>query len=208
MMQNISKDTHLSYLKQTITLARQSPPKPTNFCVGCVIVSYTDPTNPKILSTGYTLELPGNTHAEQCAISKLQSREGLAEDNFSGLFQRSDQVILYTSMEPCGLRLSGGKPCVERVIATRDGSSGQIGISKVVFGAKEPGTFVKDSKSCQKMDDAGIDWEYIPDLEPEILAVAKSGHAQASTAGDSSLPARGPDQPTHRLKRTMDTSME
>ena len=30
------------------------------------------------------------------------------------------------------------------------------GIQRVVFGAKEPGTFVKDSRSCKILDEAGV----------------------------------------------------
>lgn len=65
----------------------------------------------------------------------------------------------------------------------------------MIFGAKEPGTFVKDSQSCRLLTEAGVDWEYIPSLEDEILRVAMEGHEQkkteaqeheVSTKGDSS----------------------
>jgi pyrimidine deaminase RibD-like protein len=72
-MTSPSKSDHFSYLQQALDLARKSPPKPTNFCVGALIASYTLNGSSEILSTGYTLELPGNTHAEQCALSKLAS---------------------------------------------------------------------------------------------------------------------------------------
>ena len=164
------KETHLTYLRHCISLAQQSPPKPTNFRVGCVIIS-----GDTVLSTGYTLELPGNTHAEQCALSKLASDHALPEDDFSSLLTPDLNAILYTSLEPCSKRLSGNAPCVERIIATRK-QNPEGGFRKVVFGAKEPGTFVKDSKSCQLLTEAGLEFEYIADFEDEILSVAMEGH--------------------------------
>jgi len=51
-------------MRFALELAEKSPPKPTNYRVGAVVV---DAFN-NILATGYTLELPGNTHAEQCCF--------------------------------------------------------------------------------------------------------------------------------------------
>ncbi|KAK5085421.1 hypothetical protein LTS08_003115 [Lithohypha guttulata] len=169
-----SKETSLKYLSQTIDLAKKSPPKSTNFRVGCVIVSFSS-VNPAgtILSTGYTLELPGNTHAEQCALTKLADNFAITEPEIFTLLPSEAHTTLYTSLEPCNLRLSGNLPCVQRIIATRHNDSG---IQKVVFGAKEPSTFVKDSQSCKALTEAGIEWEYLPDLEEEILKVAMEGH--------------------------------
>ncbi|KAK6384861.1 uncharacterized protein PV06_08947 [Exophiala oligosperma] len=200
MSAKVPTDIHLSYLSQALDLARKSPPKPTNFRVGCVIVSYPSDDNGgsstttaagKVLSTGYTLELPGNTHAEQCALAKLAQAHGTDESHLHELDVLSaaaaDDVTLYTTLEPCGHRLSGNKACVERIIETRKekekksgGVSAGGGIRKVVFGAREPGTFVKDSKSLQRLDAEGVQWEYVPGLEEEILSVAMEGHDDAS----------------------------
>ena len=46
----------------------------------------------------------------------------------------------------------------------------------MIFGAKEPGTFVKDSQTCRLLTEAGIEWEYVPTLEDEILRIAMEGH--------------------------------
>lgn len=167
-----TRKQHVANLRTCLDLANQSPPKPTNFRVGALICSHYDPTAPKTLSTGYTLELEGNTHAEQCALEKLVTGK---EENLKNILTSEAHTILYTSLEPCSLRLSGNLPCVQRIIATREGNPSG-GIRKVVFGAREPGTFVKDSKSCQLLTEAGIDWEYFPDLEDEILGVAMEGH--------------------------------
>lgn len=172
-----SRESHVACLRKSLDLARLSPPKPSNFRVGAMLCSYSGVDaghSPNILTTGYTLELEGNTHAEQCALDKLVA--GKEQELWDVLTPEAD-TILYTSLEPCSVRLSGNLPCVQRIIATRrDDPAG--GIRKVVFGAKEPGTFVKDSKSCQLLTAAGIDWEYIPDLEEEMLGVAMEGHVK------------------------------
>lgn len=187
----LSTDDHVTYLRQALDLARKSPPKPTNFRVGAIIVS--DPleegSRPAIHSTGYTLELPGNTHAEQCAIAKLATQYRVPETQLHTILTQEMNATLYTTLEPCGKRLSGSLPCVQRIIATRNYPSGipspkysTGGIRKVIFGAKEPGTFVRNSESCRMMDEAGLQWEYIEGLQDDILQVAKEGHNPINTS--------------------------
>ena len=181
----LSTEDHLTYLQQALDLARKSPPRPTNFRVGAILLS--DPTadgsSPAVLSTGYTLELPGNTHAEQCAIAKLATQAGISETELGTILTQEMNATLYTTLEPCGKRLSGSLPCVHRIIGTRKTTTespsrqcSKAGIRKVIFGAKEPGTFVKDSESCRLMDEAGLEWEYVEGLQDQILQVAKEGH--------------------------------
>jgi pyrimidine deaminase RibD-like protein len=188
----LSPQDHLTYLRKALELARESPPRPTNFRVGAVLVS--DPLakglSPEVLATGYTLELPGNTHAEQCAIAKLAFQHAISEKELHTVLTPEVNAALYTTLEPCGKRLSGSLPCVHRIISTRDISHGgpnpknsKGGIRKVIFGAKEPGTFVKDSDSCRMMDDAGLEWEYVEGLSGEILQVARKGHTTADVKG-------------------------
>lgn len=168
---------HLHYLKLALAEAWKSPPKPSNFRVGCVIVSFEDSTSPSMISTGYTLELEGNTHAEQCALTKLATSHDVSEVDLSSVLMPRLSAVLYTTLEPCGKRLSGNTPCVQRIIGTRrDNPEG--GIRKVVFGAKEPGTFVQDSQSCRTLTEAGVEWEYVSGLDEEILTVAMEGHVE------------------------------
>ena len=213
-----STEDHLSYLRQALDLARKSPPKPTNFRVGALLVSYPDDivSSAKVLSTGYTLELEGNTHAEQCALTKLASQHSIPESQLGSVLTPEANVTLYTSLEPCGVRLSGNTPCVQRIIATRglpyqsDSAGGNAGgIRKVIFGAKEPGTFVKDSESCRMMTEAAIDWEYIPDLNDEILAVAKEGHKQETNIDNVSEEERRRQEaiPRNPKKRMMEVPL-
>lgn len=190
------------FLRLALEEARKSPPKPTNFCVGALLIS-----GDRVLSAGYTLELEGNTHAEQCALTKyLESRshaaskrtERPAGEALNIILTPDVDAVLYTTMEPCSYRLSGNQSCVSRIIATRSPDP-KSGIRKVVFGAKEPGDFVKDSQSCRMLDEAGVTWEYArdPQLETEILRVAKAGHG-------TKLEERPPDQPVNPKKRMME----
>lgn len=188
----LSTEDHLAYLRQALDLARKSPPRSTNFRVGAILVSnpLKEGSVSVILSSGYTLELPGNTHAEQCAIAKLATQNKIPEAQLNTILTQEQNAILYTTLEPCGKRLSGSLPCVHRIISTRGNFSDPStlkqntgGIRKVIFGAKEPGTFVKDSESCHLMDEAGLDWEYVEGLEHEILQVAREGHNVVDNKG-------------------------
>ena len=189
---------HKHYLAECLVLAKQSPPKPTNFRVGSLLLlrrqaKSSDTTKPsfddKIISTGYTLELPGNTHAEQSCLKKLTAKHEVFEEQVGRAIKREcdeekkkskgdAQVVLYVTMEPCGKRLSGNAPCVERIIQagrSEDGIEG-CGIDMVYFGVKEPGTFVGESQGCKMLTEAGVKWEHVAGMEDEILAVAMEGH--------------------------------
>lgn len=161
MTQNIAPGDHRAYLSYALDLARKSPPKPTNFCVGAVLVNSSDNT---ILADGYTLELPGNTHAEQCALDKF----------YKGNEQLPEGTVLYTTMEPCNFRASGNAPCVERILQTW--ASGKPGIATVYSGVREPEKFVGENQGRARLEKAGIKCVYVDGLGQEILDVATAGH--------------------------------
>ncbi|KAJ5686283.1 hypothetical protein N7536_008902 [Penicillium majusculum] len=175
---------HIPYLKQCLSLAEKSPPRPTNFRVGAVLLSRKDddPTfsDDRILSTGYTMELAGNTHAEQCCFSNYAAVHKVPDDQVGEVLpvEPGRKLIMYVTMEPCGKRLSGNAPCVQRITQTTEG--GREGIYKVYFGVKEPGTFVGESEGCRMLTEAGIEWEHVGGLEREILTVAFAGHENAA----------------------------
>ncbi|KAI5288489.1 hypothetical protein KEM54_005177 [Ascosphaera aggregata] len=227
------RELHLAYIRRCLDLARLSPPKPTNFRVGSILLQRRpksklaettkttsasisvradkdhESSSPSsscppqilavksevyddtILSTGYTLELVGNTHAEQCCLAKYRVANAPAaaaaavhndshrDESDASCF--SSQIVLYVTMEPCGKRLSGNDPCAKRIASTRSSPSEYNGISidKVYFGVKEPGTFVGQSIGCKLLDEAGVDWELVRGLEREILDVATEGHVKS-----------------------------
>ncbi|KAJ5702164.1 hypothetical protein N7488_009712 [Penicillium malachiteum] len=171
---------HTTYIRKCLDLAEKSPPRPTNFRVGALLLSRsdTDPTfsDDRILSTGYTMELAGNTHAEQCCFSNFASVHKVPEEDVGFVLpvEPGRKLIMYVTMEPCGKRLSGNAPCAQRIVKTKEG--GLAGIHKVYFGVKEPETFVGESVGCGMLSDAGIEWEHVSGLEREILQVATAGH--------------------------------
>ncbi|CAG8201756.1 unnamed protein product [Penicillium olsonii] len=170
---------HLPYLQKCLSLAEQSPPRPTNFRVGAILLSRkdNDPTfaDDRILSTGYTMELVGNTHAEQCCFSNYAAVHKVSDDEVASVLpvESGRKLIMYVTMEPCGKRLSGNAPCAQRIART---TAGHEGIHKVYFGVKEPETFVGQSEGCRMLTEAGIEWEHVGGLEREILTVAFAGH--------------------------------
>ena len=156
---------HLEYMRQALSLAQKSPPKPTNYRVGALLVNTkTD----SVLASGYTLECEGNTHAEQCCFMKLAEVHKVPEESLGEVLPA--ETVLYTTVEPCFKRLSGNIPCVERIL--RLGSA----IKTVYVGVKEPEKFVGENTGRQQLENAGIKVVLVEGMEKEILEVAMAGH--------------------------------
>lgn len=160
-----------AYMRLALAEARKSPPSASKFSVGAVLVSPS--SSPTILATGYSLELPGNTHAEQCCILKYAAHHGVPESEV-GRFLPVD-TELYTTMEPCNARLSGNRPCVDTILACQT-KDGHPAITKVFVGIKEPSTFLAINEGEAKLHSGGVQVVHVSGLEDEILAVARSGH--------------------------------
>jgi pyrimidine deaminase RibD-like protein len=145
-----------NFLRQALEEAKKCAPTETAFSVGCLIVN---PQTNQILSRGYSRELPGNTHAEENALSKLQT-----DSVDVGL-------DMYVTMEPCSERLSGKKCCVDRIL-----EGGGL-IRRVILGVLEPDIFVK-CVGVERLRERGVIVERNEDkeFEMECLEVAKRGH--------------------------------
>lgn len=167
----VAKLDHEGYMRQALELAKQSPPKPTNFRVGAILV---DEASNEVLATGFTLELPGNTHAEQCCLIKFAASKNVEEGQVTHVLPPN--TIIYTTMEPCNKRSIGNTPCVERILATRKGVNG--GIKTVYLGVTEPEKFVGENTGRTRLEAAGVVCIHVPGLEDEILEVATAGHAR------------------------------
>lgn len=164
-MSSIQPNDHRAYMEHALRLARKSPPRPTNYCVGAVIV---DQSTNAILADGYTLELEGNTHAEQCCLMKLSEKYKVPEEQLKDVLPRT--LALYTTVEPCSKRLSGNTPCAQRILRL-------AGVIDVVYvGVMEPKKFVEENTGRDALERAGVRFEHVSGLEEEILRVAKSGH--------------------------------
>ena len=158
-------DDHVGYMRYALSLARQSPPKPTNYRVGAVLL---DAKANTVLATGYTLECEGNTHAEQCCFIKLSEQYRVPVDRLADVLPMD--TVLYTTVEPCSKRLSGHLPCVERIL--RLGTA----IKTVYVGVHEPEKFVGENTGRKMLEDAGIMVVPVQGMETEILEVATAGH--------------------------------
>ncbi|PWW74100.1 hypothetical protein C7212DRAFT_76644, partial [Tuber magnatum] len=143
---------HKSLMTRALTIARKSTYIPSAFCVGAII---TTPSG-TILSTGYSRERPGNTHAEQVAIDKIISSSSVPEE-----------AVVYTTMEPCSKRLSGHKTCIDRILECS-------WIRRIYVGVTEPTDFVENSGKA-RLEAAGVGYQLVEGLEGECLEVARGG---------------------------------
>lgn len=159
-------------MEYAIEQARLSPPAPTKFCVGAVLVNV---DKNEILSTGYSMELPGdrpgdpgNTHAEQCCLIKVAEKHNISEERLAEVLPQN--TVLYTTMEPCNERLSGNRTCVDRIL-------GLGGAIKVVYvGIKEPEVFIGQNEGRKRLEDAGIPVVFVEGMQDRILKISTAGH--------------------------------
>ena len=156
-------------MEYALEQAQKSPPRSTKFCVGAVLL---DASTNTIIATGYSLELPGNTHAEQTCFLKVAEKHNLPEEKIGE--KLPENTVLYTTMEPCNKRLSGNLTCVERIL--RLGNA----IKVVYVGIKEPEKFVGENLGRARLENAGIKVEHVQDevLEKRIKETATAGHAE------------------------------
>ncbi|KAI5964198.1 RIB2 [Candida pseudojiufengensis] len=153
------------FMELAIQEAKKCGETQTQFNVGSVLV-----LNGEILSTGYSREIEGNTHAEQNALTKYFNK--------NGTYEVPPGTEIFTTMEPCSLRLSGNLPCVDRIIE-------QPNIKSVFVGVVEPDVFVKNNSSYKKLSNKNIAYIHIPGYEDECLEIAKRGHEKIEKIQES-----------------------
>jgi pyrimidine deaminase RibD-like protein len=119
-----------------------------------------------IIATGYSREIEGNTHAEECCLLKLSSecQKQLATTVSAGT--TSPPVTMYTTMEPCARRLSSRPSCTQRLLAVP-------WIQRVVVGIREPLIFVKDVDGVEQLRAAGRTVDVLHGWEEACLAPNK-----------------------------------
>ncbi|KAK6533211.1 hypothetical protein TWF281_007363 [Arthrobotrys megalospora] len=151
------------FMQMALDEAKKCTPSQTAFSVGAVLVDGTARPH-KVLATGFSRELEGNTHAEEVCFTKWKKQSQLPEIG--------PEYILYTTMEPCSERLSGKKPCVDRIIEFG-------GVSTVYVGCKEPSTFVAENTATHKLAGEGIRYLLVDGLSSECKSVATNGHSDS-----------------------------
>lgn len=165
----------MAFIRLAISEAEKCEPTPTAFCVGCVLAVRwpLDAEKRVVLATGFSRELPGNTHAEANALLKARV---LSVAELSAILPTAtpsdlDEILTYsdvfTTMEPCSVRTSGLSPCADALIAAK--------IKRCFIGVGEPDDFVA-CEGARKLDDAGIEVIWMKGLEDECLQVARRGH--------------------------------
>jgi pyrimidine deaminase RibD-like protein len=180
------------FLQLALNEARKCDPVPTAFCVGCVIVTSTNVASkdqPIILATGYSRELDGNTHAEANALDKARqlTQQGLADviskqiddagavsvDALPPIDELLSKADVYTTLEPCSVRLSGLAPCADALISAC--------VKRCIIGVGEPDDFVT-CEGARKLQENGVEVVWMKDFEEECLKVARTGHAIPESA--------------------------
>jgi tRNA (adenine-N(1)-)-methyltransferase non-catalytic subunit len=131
--------------------AARCEPSPGAYSVGALVVA----PGGEVLASGFSRELPGNTHAEEVALGRC------APGAAAG-------ATVYTSMEPCGRRLSGKEPCVARLVAAR--------VARVVLAVHEPPHFVEDCNGVAALRAAGIVVTVLSSEACRAAALAPNAH--------------------------------
>ncbi|MBU6389401.1 dCMP deaminase [Patescibacteria group bacterium] len=132
------------WLRAAIELSKQCGPSSHAFSVGAILVG----ADGKEIARGYSRETAANMHAEETALLKATQ---------SGYLTHG--ATMYTSMEPCSVRLSGRTPCTRHLI--------DAGVARVVYALAEPNTFVV-CQGDRQLATAGISVQHLAELGPLV----------------------------------------
>ena len=146
------------FLRWAVELSRLSPPSPSAFSVGAVIVA----EDGQVLATGFSREQEEHDHAEEVALRKL------------GPDWRLKRATMYSSLVPCGARSSRPVTCVQHIVAA--------GIPRVVYAWREPVLFTAGEGGDQ-LAAAGVTVIEVPELAARAEAVNAHLLDQPGTTG-------------------------
>jgi diaminohydroxyphosphoribosylaminopyrimidine deaminase/5-amino-6-(5-phosphoribosylamino)uracil reductase len=132
----------LRWLRSAIDLSQHSPPSPTAYSVGAIIV---DAAGAEIAS-GFSRDTCAHVHAEESALNKLAPGDA-----------RLATATIYSTLEPCTERRSGPQPCASLILA--------VGIPRVVIAWREPALFVADCQGVEQLRAAGVVVVEVGELE-------------------------------------------
>ncbi|MBC6460460.1 dCMP deaminase [Actinomadura sp. HBU206391] len=138
------------WLELACDLARLCPPSDTAFSVGAVIVG----ADGREIARGHSREADPHAHAEESALAKVTTGREPPDPGAAALL-RAPGTTVYSSLEPCGQRMSRRLTCTDLIIAA--------GISRVVFAWREPSVFV-EGKGVELLGAMGVEVVQIPDL--------------------------------------------
>jgi pyrimidine deaminase RibD-like protein len=132
-----------SLLARAVALAANCPPSQTAFSVGALVVD----ADGKVLAEGWSRMLEPHDHAEEAALRSLGPG-----------WRAAPGTTVYSSLEPCSARASRPRTCTELIIAA--------GVSRVVFGWREPSVFVEGS-GAELLQANGVEVVELPELAEE-----------------------------------------
>lgn len=132
-------------MQRALEISKQAPLSKDRYSVGALL---TDSKGGEV-ATGYTSELRSGQHAEECALEKVAARQAILTAG-----------TIYTTIEPCSLRLSGQTPCVRRILAA--------GLARVVMALPEPASFVH-CEGRAFLAAAGIEVVELPEFAAAVL---------------------------------------
>lgn len=135
------------WLRLAVDLSRLCPPSSTAFSVGAIIVD----ASGKEISRGYSRESDPVVHAEEAALSKVDSAD-----------PRLRSATVYSSLEPCSKRASRPATCSQLIL--------EAGIPRVVFALREPPTFV-DGDGVGALEAGGVEVVEVAGLADEVRLV-------------------------------------
>ncbi len=137
------------WLKHAIELSKKCPTSDKAFSVGAVIVD----SKGNLIAEGFSRETDPKIHAEESALQKVPLNTDLST------------CKIYSSLEPCGKRLSAPIGCAELII--------EAGIKHVVFAANEPSIFVPGDGD-EMLHEAGVKVDVISELTPDVINAQSS----------------------------------
>ena len=136
-----------SWLLQAIELSRRCPRSYDSFAVGAVLLDRDE----NFVADGYSLERGERMHAEEVALAKAEEQ---AADLQGG--------VMFSSLEPCSVRLSGKRSCADRIVAA--------GIRRVVYALDEPPVFVR-CEGVSLLRENGVEVVQLAELGEQVLQV-------------------------------------
>jgi diaminohydroxyphosphoribosylaminopyrimidine deaminase/5-amino-6-(5-phosphoribosylamino)uracil reductase len=137
--------TDHEWLLAAVALSRLCTPSDLAYSVGAVVVS---PAGTE-LARGRSRETAATAHAEEVALSRVK------DDDLVG-------AVLYSSLEPCGVRRSRPAPCARLIAVT--------GIVRVVFALREP-PMLAPGGGAEVLRSAGVAVHEYPELSDDVRAV-------------------------------------
>lgn len=159
---NWALSPHFNYMELALEQAKMCSSTTAELRAGAILVHGFE-----ILEAGYSMELPGNTHAVQCAMEKYFAKIGKRELPVG--------ATLYTTTEFCSSRVSSKKSCIDYVLEMNNS------IETVFVGVAEPAIFLEDNDTQSRLENAGINCVHIPGYGKESNKIATKAHTSTNT---------------------------